>query len=82
VVSLLCSILDHMRVHTQCCILGSLVVLAGQTSGYANGVNTAARFLNPRGVAYGTIKGSGVIYVADGNNHVIRKIITASSTGS
>jgi hypothetical protein len=63
--------------------LGAISVLAGQsTSGYANGINTAAMFSNPRAVVYGTIKGSGVIYVADGGNHIIRKIVTASTTGS
>jgi hypothetical protein len=63
--------------------VGALLVLAGQsTSGYANGVNTAAMFNNPRAVVYGTIKGSGVIYIADGGNHVIRKIVTVSTTGS
>jgi sugar lactone lactonase YvrE len=46
----------------------------GGTSGTANGTGSAARFTFPRGV---TVDNTGVIYVADLSNHVIRKITAA-----
>jgi sugar lactone lactonase YvrE len=42
-------------------------------AGYADGTGTVARFRNPTGVA---VDSSGNIYVADTNNHRIRKITT------
>jgi len=45
--------------------------LAGGTSGYEDGVGTDARFNEPSGVA---VDSSGNVYVADKNNHRIRKI--------
>lgn len=51
---------------------GTVSILAGsQGAGNADGVGTAARFANPRGIA---IDGSGTLYVADMANHAIRKI--------
>jgi uncharacterized repeat protein (TIGR02543 family) len=48
---------------------------SGSDSGsYADGTGTAARFSNPRGVAVGA---DGNIYVADANNHRIRKVTPA-----
>ncbi|PTX94320.1 immunoglobulin domain-containing protein [Opitutus sp. ER46] len=44
---------------------------SGGVSGTADGVGTAARFNAPTGIA---VDGSGNLYVADKNNHAIRKI--------
>jgi len=52
---------------------GEVSTLAGQAgvTGSANGTGTAASFNSPRGVA---VDSSGNVYVADGNNHMIRVI--------
>lgn len=50
--------------------VSTLAGLAG-TSGSADGTGSAARFSNPLGVA---ADASGNVFVADTNNHVIRKI--------
>jgi DNA-binding beta-propeller fold protein YncE len=52
---------------------GEVVTLAGNgTKGYVDGPVHSARFENPVGVAVDTATGS--LYVADGNNHRIRKM--------
>src|SRR5215212_730910 len=50
-----------------------VTTLAGEpgVSGFRNGVGGAARFSTPNGVA---VDKNGNVYVADTNNHVIRKI--------
>jgi len=54
---------------------GVVTTLAGSGSqGSANGTGTAATFKFPRGVA---VDGSGNVYVADRQNHMIRKITSA-----
>jgi TolB-like protein len=55
---------------------GALTNLAGATgtSGRADGISTVARFFHPGDVATGP---DGNIYVADTNNHLIRKITPA-----
>ncbi len=52
---------------------GTVTVVAGRpgSTGSADGVGTVARFASPEGVA---VDGAGNLYVADTNNHTIRKI--------
>jgi hypothetical protein len=59
---------------------GVVTTLAGSgSSGSADGTGTAASFSNPYGVA---VDGSGNVYVADSDNHLIRKIATTLASGS
>ena len=53
---------------------GVVSTLAGGSQGYQEGTGTSARFSAPRDVAVDT---SGNVYVADGNNDMIRKISPA-----
>ncbi len=48
--------------------------LAGSTVGSADGPGNTAQFFYPSGLA---VDGAGVVYVADNNNHTIRKISSA-----
>jgi len=58
--------------------LGVVSTLAGSpgTAGSVDGTGSAAQFFGPQGL---TIDASGNLYVADTNNHTIRKVV--SSTG-
>ena len=54
---------------------GEVTTLAGHNGyGYADGTGSAVKFATPNGVA---VDGSGTVYVADSNNHKIRKITPA-----
>jgi sugar lactone lactonase YvrE len=55
---------------------GVVTTFAGgpNLTGSTDGTGTAARFYSPRGLAIGAV---GTIYVADSNNHTIRRITAA-----
>ena len=54
---------------------GMVSTLGGSDSGtWADGLGTAARFNNPSGVS---VDSNGAVYVADSNNHRIRKVSTS-----
>jgi hypothetical protein len=56
---------------------GAVTTIAGSVgvTGKADGTGTAATFYNPRGITFSTV--SSALYVADTNNHLIRKVTTA-----
>ena len=51
----------------------------GGSSGTADGIGSAARFTEPQGVA---VDGAGNVYVADTDNHTIRKITSARAVST
>ena len=56
---------------------GVVSTVAGSTvSGYVDGVGTVAKFNYPRGIS---VDSTGNVWVADTNNHMIRRINTAGS---
>jgi len=50
---------------------GNVSTIAGGTEGFADGVDAAARFNTPSGLA---VDAKGVVYVADTANHAIRRV--------
>ena len=54
-----------------------VTTLAGSTQGSLNGVGTLAQFWNPSGVA---VDSTGIVYVADNLNNLIRKITSPGVT--
>ena len=61
------------------CFRRLVTTLAGSTAGPADGVATAAQFNLPQSVA---VDAAGNVYVAEGNNHRIRKITTAGAVST
>jgi hypothetical protein len=56
---------------------GETITYAGiTTAGYQNGIASVAQFKTPKGIA---IDSTGIVYVADTNNSVIRKIDTSGN---
>ncbi len=50
---------------------GVVTTFAGSTAGWKDGLGTAAQLRNPGGLVFDQ---AGMLYVADGGNHVIRRI--------
>ncbi len=59
-------------------VVTTIAGLSG-SPGYADGIGSAARFNQPRGVAIGR---GGFIYVADSANRVIRRVTPAGATAT
>ena len=56
---------------------GTVTTLAGDYTGYADGMGTVALFSTPTSIAIDNV---GAFFVADEQNHCIRKIVTSGST--
>jgi sugar lactone lactonase YvrE len=54
---------------------GNVRIIAGHIEGFANGKGLGARFNRPSGIA---VDRNGALYVADGDNYLIRKVSPAS----
>jgi sugar lactone lactonase YvrE len=66
----------NSRIRKVVAATGVVTTLAGSgTEGFANGPGTAAQFNSPHGVA---CDGNGDVYVADRDNHRIRKVVAAT----
>jgi DNA-binding beta-propeller fold protein YncE len=63
-----------IRKMTSSYVVSTLAATSG-TAGFADGSTTAAKFQNPEKLVYDARSGS--LYVADTNNHAIRKVTTA-----
>ena len=58
---------------------GVVSTIAGSSQGYTDGQGTVAKFNNPSGIA---VDSSGNLYVADSDNHRIRKVSISTPTYS
>jgi sugar lactone lactonase YvrE len=56
---------------------GEVTTIAGSEPGYTDGIGVTARFDQPSGIA---CDNAGNLYVVDGNNNRIRKIVVTTST--
>jgi len=66
------------RIRTQDLATGAIVLLAGNgAKGFVDGVGTSAKFSNPSGIAIDPIHQN--LYVADKENHAIRKVAIATA---
>ena len=67
---------DNNRIRRIVAATGAVTTLAGSgASGFADGTGTNARFFTPIGVA---CDGIGNVFVADADNHCIRRIVAAT----
>jgi hypothetical protein len=66
---------NTIRMITPAGVVTTLAGTANTTGGFANGAGAAAQFNNPWSIA---VDSAGNLYVADTNNHVIRKITPAA----
>ena len=57
---------------------GVVNTLAGSTASWADGVGSAASFIYPTSVS---VDSNGAVYVADTNNHRIRKVTSSGVYG-
>jgi len=66
---------DNNRVRKIVISTGVVTTFAGSSQGSADGTGTGATFNVPNGIVYDS---QGILYVADTNNHRIRKIVVSS----
>lgn len=70
---------DGTNIRRMVLATGQVTTIAGDpanSAGSIDGTGTAARFRIPKGLA---LDGAGSLYVADSNNHTIRKVVLASA---
>jgi hypothetical protein len=70
---------DNCRVRRMDLTTKVVTTLAGGAQGYRNGIGTAAQFNFPTGLVF---HASGVIYLVDNGNGVVRKIVVATAVVS
>jgi sugar lactone lactonase YvrE len=66
---------SNQRIRKIDVLTGTVTTLAGSTQGATDGVGTAATFSGPTGLV---VDQSGDLYVADSNNHLIRKVVVST----
>lgn len=69
--------MNNNRIRKASLTTNAVTTLAGSTQGYAEGTGSSAQFNFPRGVATDT---SDTVYVADYQNHLIRKVTSSGVT--